>query len=89
MDTIVLGRTGLEVSVAGLGCGGHSRLGQATGATEDESVRLVQRALDQGVTYFDTARAYGTEEIVGRALVETGTTSRCRPRPIRRLGTVR
>jgi L-galactose dehydrogenase len=68
MDTVVLGRTGLEVSVAGLGCGGHSRLGQATGATEEESVRLVHRALELGVTYFDTARAYGTEEIVGRAL---------------------
>jgi L-galactose dehydrogenase len=68
MDTVVLGRTGLEVSVAGLGCGGHSRLGQATGATEEESVRLVQRALELGVTYIDTARAYGTEEIVGRGL---------------------
>ncbi len=69
MDTVVLGRTGLEVSVAGLGCGGHSRLGQATGATEEQSVQLVRRALDLGVTYVDTARSYGTEEIVGRALV--------------------
>jgi L-galactose dehydrogenase len=69
MDTVVLGRTGLEVSVAGLGCGGHSRLGQATGATEEESVQLVRRALELGVTYVDTARSYGTEEIVGRALV--------------------
>jgi L-galactose dehydrogenase len=68
MDTVVLGRTGLEVSVAGLGCGGHSRLGQATGATQEESVQLVRRALDLGVTYLDTARSYGTEEIVGRAL---------------------
>ncbi len=64
----MLGRTGLEVSVAGLGCGGHSRLGQRTGSTEDESVRLVQRAVDLGVNYIDTARAYGTEEIVGRAI---------------------
>ncbi len=68
MENVVLGRTGLEVSVAGLGCGGHSRLGRATGATEEESVRLVQRALELGVTYIDTARAYGTEEIVGRGL---------------------
>ena len=68
MDTVVLGRTGLTVSVAGLGCGGHSRLGQATGATEEESVRLVHRALELGVTYIDTARSYGTEEIVGRGL---------------------
>ena len=68
MDQIVLGRTGLEIGVAGLGCGGHSRLGQATGATEEESVALVRRALDLGVTYIDTDRAYGTEEIVGRAV---------------------
>ena len=68
MDTVVLGRTGLEVSVAGLGCGGYSRLGRATGATEEESVRLVRRALELGVTYIDTAGAYGTEEIVGRGL---------------------
>ena len=64
----MFGRTGLEVSVAGLGCGGHSRLGRTTGATEAESIDLVRRALDLGVTYIDTARAYGTEEIVGRAL---------------------
>jgi L-galactose dehydrogenase len=68
MDSVVLGRTGLRVSVAGLGCGGHSRLGRATGSTEDESVALVRRALELGVTYIDTARAYGTEGIVGRAL---------------------
>jgi L-galactose dehydrogenase len=68
METVVLGRTGLLVSVAGLGCGGHSRLGQATGATKRESVQLVQRALELGVTYVDTARAYGTEEIAGEAL---------------------
>jgi L-galactose dehydrogenase len=68
METVVLGRTGLLVSVAGLGCGGHSRLGQATGATKKESVQLVKRALELGVTYVDTARAYGTEEIVGEAL---------------------
>lgn len=68
MDIIRLGRTGLDVSVVGLGCGGHSRLGQTYGATEDESVAVVQRALDLGINVVDTARAYGTEEIVGRAL---------------------
>ncbi len=65
---MVLGRTGLRVSVAGLGCGGHSRLGQSTGATRDESVAIVRRALDLGVTFIDTARAYGTEEIVGEGV---------------------
>src|SRR5579863_6482534 len=69
METVVLGRTGLVVSVAGLGCGGYSRLGQATGATQAQSVELVRRALDLGITYVDTAPAYGTEGIVGRALV--------------------
>lgn len=68
VDTVVLGRTGLEVGVAGLGCGGHSRLGQATGSTEEESVDLVRRALDLGITYVDTARAYGTEAIVGKGI---------------------
>lgn len=68
MQSTTLGRTGLPVSVAGLGCGGHSRLGQSYGATEAESVAVVHAALDLGVTLVDTARLYGTEEIVGRAL---------------------
>ncbi len=68
LPRVVLGRTGLEVSAAGLGCGGHSRLGQRTGATFDESVRLVHHAVDRGVDFVDTARAYRTEEIVGAAL---------------------
>jgi L-galactose dehydrogenase len=68
MDHVVLGRTGLSVSVAGLGCGGHSRLGQSQGATFDDSVHLVRAALDIGITYVDTAQMYGTETIVGAAL---------------------
>lgn len=68
METLILGRTGLEVSVAGLGCGGHSRLGQSRGASEAESIAVVERALDLGVTFIDTARAYRTEEIVGKAI---------------------
>jgi L-galactose dehydrogenase len=68
LPTVTLGRTGLVVSAAGLGCGGHSRLGQRYGATFEESVAVVQRAVDLGVTFIDTARAYGTEEIVGAAL---------------------
>jgi aryl-alcohol dehydrogenase-like predicted oxidoreductase len=68
MDTVVLGRTGLEVGVAGLGCGGHSRLGQSHGASFDDSVALVRRALELGITYIDTARGYGTEPIVGAAV---------------------
>jgi L-galactose dehydrogenase len=68
LPTVVLGRTGLEVSAAGLGCGGHSRLGQRYGSTVEESVALVKRAIEMGVTFIDTARAYGTEEIVGAAI---------------------
>ena len=63
-----LGRTGLRVSVAGLGCGGHSRLGQTSGATESDSVAVVERVLDLGVNFIDTARAYRTEPIVGKAI---------------------
>lgn len=68
MDYTRLGRTGLAVSVAGLGCGGSSRLGQAAGASAEQSVALVRHCLDLGVTLIDTAAAYGTEEIVGAAL---------------------
>ncbi len=68
MDTTILGRTGLRVSVAGLGCGGFSRLGMATGRTEAESIALVRLAVDNGITLIDTAASYGTEEIVGKAL---------------------
>lgn len=68
MQTVTLGRTGLTVSAAGLGCGGHSRLGQSQGASETESVALVRAALDRGVSFIDTAAAYDTEAIVGKAI---------------------
>ncbi|MSP48921.1 MAG: aldo/keto reductase [Alphaproteobacteria bacterium] len=68
MDYVTLGRTGLKVGVAGLGCGGFSRLGLGTGKTEAEAVALVKRAVDLGVTLFDTAAAYGTEAVVGEGL---------------------
>jgi len=68
MEYVTLGNTGLQVSVVGLGCGGHSRLGQRTGATADQSVALVQRALELGITFIDTAESYGTEALVGTAL---------------------
>ena len=75
MEYTTLGRTGLEVSVAGLGCGGSSRLGLAAGKTRAESVAVVRRALDLGVNFLDTAEAYGTEEIVGEALRGAGRDS--------------
>jgi len=65
MQTVRLGRTGAIVSVAGLGCGGASRLGMARGGDVDQAAGVVRRAIELGVTFLDTARAYGTEEAVG------------------------
>src|SRR5512142_470155 len=64
-----LGRQALEVSELGLGCMGMS---QSYGTPDDaESVATVHRALELGVTFFDTAEVYGpfhNEELLGRAL---------------------
>ena len=69
MEQRKLGTQGLEVSALGLGCMGMS---QAYGpADEDESVATLGRALELGVTFFDTANAYGrghNEILVGRVL---------------------
>ena len=64
----MLGGTGLKVSVAGLGCGGFSRLGLGTGKSEADAIGIVRAALDHGVNLFDTAAAYGTETVLGKAL---------------------
>lgn len=68
MDYVVLGRTGLKVSVMGLGSGGHSRLGQGSGGSREDSMAIVRRALELGVNFIDTAEAYGTESLIGEAL---------------------
>ena len=68
MDYTTLGKTGLRVSVAGLGTGGFSRMGLKSGKTEDEAARLVLDAVELGVNFIDTAPPYGTEGVVGRAL---------------------
>src|SRR4029079_11142305 len=67
MEYRPLGKTGLTVSVVGLGCGGNSRLGLGRGASVDDCVAIVRTAVDLGVNFLDTAEAYGTEEIVGIA----------------------
>ena len=68
MEYVSLGRTGLRVGVAGLGCGGFSRLGLGTGKSTAEAVALIRQAFDMGVNLLDTAAAYGTEEVVGEAV---------------------
>jgi aryl-alcohol dehydrogenase-like predicted oxidoreductase len=69
LPTRALGRTGLTVSAQGLGCMGMSF---AYGAPDaDESLATIARAVDLGVTLFDTADMYGfghNEELVGKAL---------------------
>ena len=68
MQYTTLGKTGLRVSVAGLGTGGFSRLGLKAGKTEDESARLIHEAVGLGINFIDTAASYGTEGVVGKAL---------------------
>jgi aryl-alcohol dehydrogenase-like predicted oxidoreductase len=69
MHTRTLGRQGLTVSALGLGCMGMSH---AYGTPDDdESVATIERALELGVTFFDTAEVYGpykNEQLLGRAL---------------------
>ncbi len=78
MDYTTLGRTGLRVSVAGLGGGGPSQLGQRAGANStDESVAIVRRAIDRGVNFIDTAESYQTEAVIGRAAREAGRDPIC------------
>jgi aryl-alcohol dehydrogenase-like predicted oxidoreductase len=68
MEYTMLGRTGVRVSIAGLGCGGFSRLGLGQGKSEAHAIAIIRAALDLGVNLFDTAAAYGTEPVLGRAL---------------------
>jgi len=63
------GRTGLQVSIMGLGSGGPSQLGQSSGVPEEDAHRVVRRALDLGINLIDTAADYReSEAILGRAL---------------------
>ncbi|WP_114240711.1 aldo/keto reductase [Dyella sp. C9] len=70
MQTRTLGRSGLEVSALGLGCMGLS-FGYGPATEKQQAVALIRSAFDQGVTFFDTAEAYGpftNEELLGEAL---------------------
>src|SRR5438128_3104884 len=74
-----LGKEGLEVSELGLGCMGMS---QSYGEPDDqESIATIHRAIELGVTFFDTAEAYGpyrNEELFARALKQLGNDARDR-----------
>ncbi|MHA7178879.1 aldo/keto reductase [Arthrobacter sp. MDB2-24] len=70
MKTITLG-SGLDVSRLGLGCMGMSAFYTGSGKDDAGATRTIHRALDLGVTFFDTAEIYGpytNEELLGRAL---------------------
>jgi aryl-alcohol dehydrogenase-like predicted oxidoreductase len=69
MQFKTLGKTGLKVSVMGVGGGGPSKLGK-NHLEEHESIKLIREALDSGVNFIDTAQSYGTEEIIGKAIAD-------------------
>jgi len=70
MQKRTLGRSGLEVSALGLGCMGLS-FGFGPATDRLDAIRLIRGAIELGVTFFDTAEAYGpfaNEELLGEAL---------------------
>ncbi len=70
MEKRTLGKGGLEVSAIGLGCMGMS-FGYGPAADKADMVALIRKAVERGVTFFDTAEVYGpfrNEELVGEAL---------------------
>jgi aryl-alcohol dehydrogenase-like predicted oxidoreductase len=70
MQKRTLGNSNLEVSAVGLGCMGMS-FGYGPAADKQEMISLIRTAVERGVTFFDTAEAYGpyaNEELVGEAL---------------------
>src|SRR5215468_9345724 len=79
-----LGSTGLRVSRLGLGCGNFGGIGSAPsffgmGETEEQARQLMDRAVDAGINFFDTANAYGggrSERYIGRWLRDKGSAVR-------------
>jgi len=79
-----LGSTGLKISRVGLGCGNFGGIGSAPeffgmGENEEQARDLMDRAVDSGINFFDTANAYGggrSETYIGRWLNEKGSAVR-------------
>ncbi|MBF2708477.1 aldo/keto reductase [Flavobacterium soyangense] len=69
MKTRKLGNSGLEVSALGMGCMGLN-FGYGPATDKEQGLQLIREAYEQGITFFDTAEAYGkaNEELVGEAL---------------------
>lgn len=70
MEKRILGKDGLEVSALGFGCMGLS-YGYGPATDSQTGVALIRAAFERGVTFFDTAEAYGpgaNEELVGEAV---------------------
>ena len=70
MENRKLGNDGLEVSALGLGCMGIS-FGYGPATEKQTAIKLIQAAFNRGVTFFDTAEAYGpyaNEELLGEAV---------------------
>ena len=76
MEYVTLGNTGLKVSRLCLGCmsyGDPERGGHPWSLPEDQSVPFLEKALDAGVNFFDTANVYSngsSEEILGAVLLK-------------------
>ncbi|WP_369769404.1 aldo/keto reductase [Flavobacterium sp. WC2416] len=69
MQKRILGKNGLEVSALGMGCMGLN-FGYGPATEKGQGIKLIREAYEQGITFFDTAEAYGqlNEELVGEAL---------------------
>ena len=70
MQKRILGKSGLEVSALGFGCMGLS-YGYGPATEKEQAIKLLRTAYEDGVTFFDSAEAYGpylNEELLGEAL---------------------
>lgn len=71
MNNRTLGHSGIELSPMGMGCWAIGGTNWGGGADDDESIRAIHKALEFGITFFDTADVYGrghSEKILGKAL---------------------